>query len=145
MKPSRLAAALRLIASRIDNSKKPSKVLVARELRRVISAIQAAGSFYVEWEGNKYTDLSMKTDIDLMRSVLGEGPIYFGTDSGFPGGFFSKVPKISPDLVYLRGGEEDFDTSEMIGELGDGSSISWEKYNSWDSFIENNDVFDESV
>lgn len=39
MKPSKLSATLRQIATRIDNSEKPSKTLVARELRKVVASI----------------------------------------------------------------------------------------------------------
>lgn len=39
MTPSRLSSALRLIASRIDASRRPARHLVARELRKVIAAV----------------------------------------------------------------------------------------------------------
>lgn len=43
MTPSRLAAVLRDIAARIDNSKNPSRGLVTQELRKVLASVRLAG------------------------------------------------------------------------------------------------------
>ena len=43
MTPSRLAAALRSIAAKIDNSKKPRRDLVAHELHHILMAVETSG------------------------------------------------------------------------------------------------------
>lgn len=43
MKPSQLARSLRHIAAKIENSKKPRRDLVAKDLKRVIAAVEPQG------------------------------------------------------------------------------------------------------
>lgn len=54
MKPSQVAEALRLIASRIENSKSPRRELVARDLKQVLVHV-AADSFKMKPLENAYT------------------------------------------------------------------------------------------
>ena len=46
MKPGQLSNSLRQIAAKIDNSRNPSRILVARELRRVLSAMVGSPGEY---------------------------------------------------------------------------------------------------
>lgn len=57
MEPKRIASQLRLIANRIDNSKNPSRHLVAAELRRLIIAM--SNLVYAQLETNEATGNSM--------------------------------------------------------------------------------------
>lgn len=53
MKPSELSAHLRRIAAKIDNSTKPDKSLVTKELRRVLASLRVA-SPQADWEMKFY-------------------------------------------------------------------------------------------
>ena len=69
MKPSQLSATLRNIADKIDNSKNPSKVLVARELKHIIAAFDIkdecpCGINREDCEYHKTTDKSVTTPVD---------------------------------------------------------------------------------
>ena len=46
MNPNQLSSVLRQIAAKIDNSRNPSRILVARELRRVLSAMVGSPGEY---------------------------------------------------------------------------------------------------
>jgi len=54
MKPSQLASQLRRIAAAIDNSKQPDRVLVARDLKKVLAVLQPNHGLSIEdpkyWE-----------------------------------------------------------------------------------------------
>jgi hypothetical protein len=60
MRPFHVAAYLRHIADKIDRSKKPDRVLVAKALKRVISVTQGAGA------GDDYTEF-----LELMFEISG--------------------------------------------------------------------------
>lgn len=62
MKPSQLSNNLRRIAARIDNSKNPSRILVARELRRVLAAMDL---------GNPGEYMAKLTTYDEMNNASG--------------------------------------------------------------------------
>lgn len=63
MKPSELATALRRIATRIDNSKRPDRGLVARDLKRVLAAVAAP-------ENNTYSGYSESQIVnEIIRSI----------------------------------------------------------------------------
>ena len=59
MKPSQLAAKLRQIATTIDNSKQPDRTLVARDLKKVLAAVNAPDAaldlsqYACNWDGHE--------------------------------------------------------------------------------------------
>jgi len=58
MKPSQLASQLRRIASAIDNSKNPDRTLVARDLKKILSAVTADQAFiHMNIDLNEHPDL----------------------------------------------------------------------------------------
>ncbi len=76
LSPSRLSSILRSVAARIDASKRPSKTLVAHELRRVLAAVENGLKGAIEnalkqamaMEG-KGGDFSIGTGADLFPEV----------------------------------------------------------------------------
>jgi hypothetical protein len=67
MKPSVVAANLRRIASALSNSKNPSKALVARDLKRILSAISSDG--FTPYYQAKLTDYDGMNDPSGMKDV----------------------------------------------------------------------------
>jgi hypothetical protein len=60
MKPSQLASQLRRIASAIDNSKKPDRTLVAKELKSVLAAVaKPAKLISIQLETNHHNSSSV--------------------------------------------------------------------------------------
>ena len=67
MTPSRLAATLRRIASKIDNSKKPRRDLVSHELHRILmamgaSSIEVSDSFEGPWTPSNEGKISAEAE-----------------------------------------------------------------------------------
>ena len=111
MNPSRLAANLRQIASKIDNSKKPSKVLVARELKTVLAAITYGDvGDVMEKNGLTWNDSVvdlLNTDGLLEEFVNAVVHTMFGDQEDWT----------------ITVNETDYDTGEVIVE-GDGNRVS---------------------
>lgn len=87
MKPSDLAQQLRRIASKIDASKRPSKSLVTRDLRRVIAGMEdqgpAGSKVYKTWEQVENTIVNVLDNLGpwdqpttvSMDEMLGDGDL----------------------------------------------------------------------
>ena len=70
MKPSQLSATLRHIAAKIDNSKRPDRTLVARELKRVVAAVSGEYGNTKEVEEALYGKSGAETDPDMQGSSI---------------------------------------------------------------------------
>lgn len=132
MTPSRLAATLRNIATKIDNSSKPSKTLVARELRKVLAAVDGGQITIViarsarereQWEANKAA----------VKKILGDGPIYGALDedyeffaSGIPTDTNVKIFEVqSGHVTDISDDQSFFETSQwdLVSELKQYDSV----------------------
>ena len=91
MKPTQVAAALRHIAAKIDNSRNPDKTLVARELKRVINIIatdvteiQIINNDFENAERGlaqvKFNGVPTKTDFDKIKSEFRQRAYMMGYD-----------------------------------------------------------------
>jgi monomeric isocitrate dehydrogenase len=76
MKPSDLSKSLRQIAAKIDASKRPDRVLVARDLKRVLVAMDDAGVL-VNFRAYDNTYVSSDVIIDTL-SKSPSGPVWAG-------------------------------------------------------------------
>ena len=67
MKPSQLSTILRRIAAKIDSSRNPSRILVERELRRILAAMAPDGG----------SDEDNPSEKDMMKNRSKEMEPYF--------------------------------------------------------------------
>jgi len=100
MKPSQLASQLRRIAAAIDNSKKPDRTLVARDLKKVLAAVtkKATGGTFsprpddsvivTPLDGNKFRVEGVLSDLSGGGTLAGiavtheGGALEFQSDDG---------------------------------------------------------------
>jgi len=98
MEPRRVSSRLRDIASRIDASRRPSRALVASELRKLIVAMMPAPSTLGDYEG-------------MMFSGPGGGYVTFFVDPGSGGLMTASFPTWDEAVSFMGegsvGGMED--------------------------------------
>ena len=134
-----LFLSLRRIAAAIQASKNPDRRLVARDLKKIISILlnkPKSETFYVDWEGRGYTSDLMKSDIQIMKKTIGEGPIYAGSIDDFTGEYFSSTGGPIENLIILRGGLKNTDSSPFMRD-----NVLWRKFSNWDELINEFQLF----
>lgn len=94
-----------------------------------------SGPFYVDWEGRGYDKAAMEADIALMRTSLGDGPVYAGGNGCLGGHFFSSGPSLDvPSLTAVRGGRE-LDAAPFAKSAED-DPPALEEFPSWEGLAE---------